>query len=69
MLQGHSRAITQVKYNREGDLIFSAAKDSSPVFGMHQMVRDLVHLMDTQVQFGVMMWIGKLVDLFQVVVI
>lgn len=30
MLQGHDRAITQVKYNREGDLIFSAAKDSSP---------------------------------------
>jgi len=30
MLQGHSRAITQIKYNREGDLIFSAAKDASP---------------------------------------
>jgi len=30
MLQGHSRAITQVKYNREGDLIFSAAKDAQP---------------------------------------
>jgi len=30
MLQGHDRAITQVKYNREGDLIFSAAKDAKP---------------------------------------
>jgi len=30
LLQGHTRAITQVKYNREGDIIFSAAKDSSP---------------------------------------
>lgn len=30
MLQGHTRAITQIKYNREGDLIFSAAKDHSP---------------------------------------
>lgn len=30
LLQGHDRAITQVKYNREGDLIFSAAKDKSP---------------------------------------
>ncbi len=30
MLQGHTRAITQIKYNREGDLIFSAAKDASP---------------------------------------
>uniref|UniRef100_A0A8W7PXI9 Serine-threonine kinase receptor-associated protein n=1 Tax=Anopheles coluzzii TaxID=1518534 RepID=A0A8W7PXI9_ANOCL len=30
MLQGHQRAITQIKYNREGDLIFSSAKDSKP---------------------------------------
>lgn len=30
MLQGHERAITQVKYNREGDLIFSTAKDHKP---------------------------------------
>jgi translation initiation factor 3 subunit I len=30
LLQGHTRAITQVKYNREGDLIFSAAKDNCP---------------------------------------
>lgn len=30
MLQGHERAITQIKYNREGDLLFSAAKDAKP---------------------------------------
>lgn len=30
-LHGHTRALTRVRYNREGDLIFSAAKDSSPV--------------------------------------
>lgn len=30
MLQGHERAITQIKYNREGDLLFSAAKDKKP---------------------------------------
>ncbi|KAG8042580.1 hypothetical protein G9C98_005214 [Cotesia typhae] len=30
MLQGHERAITEVKYNREGDLIFSASKDKKP---------------------------------------
>lgn len=30
MLQGHERAITAVKYNREGDLIFSASKDKKP---------------------------------------
>jgi len=30
MLQGHTRAITQVKYNREGDLIFSSSKDANP---------------------------------------
>lgn len=30
MLQGHTRAITQVKYSREGDLIFSASKDANP---------------------------------------
>nr|CAB3241693.1 eukaryotic translation initiation factor 3 subunit I-like [Phallusia mammillata] len=30
MLQGHERAITQIKYNREGDLLFSVAKDATP---------------------------------------
>lgn len=30
-LHGHSRALTRVRFNREGDLIFSSAKDSSPV--------------------------------------
>jgi len=27
LLQGHSRPLTMVKYNREGDLIFTTAKD------------------------------------------
>lgn len=30
MLHGHERSITQIKYSREGDLIFSCAKDSTP---------------------------------------
>ncbi|CAH1119630.1 unnamed protein product [Phaedon cochleariae] len=30
MLQGHERAITQIKYNREGDLLFSSSKDNKP---------------------------------------
>ncbi|EEC12497.1 serine/threonine kinase receptor-associated protein, putative, partial [Ixodes scapularis] len=30
MLHGHERAITQIKYNREGDLLFSCAKDHTP---------------------------------------
>jgi len=30
MMQGHERAITQIKYNREGDLLFSCAKDHKP---------------------------------------
>lgn len=30
LLQGHTRAITKIKYNREGDLLFSSAKDSRP---------------------------------------
>uniref|UniRef100_A0A0B6Y0C0 Eukaryotic translation initiation factor 3 subunit I n=1 Tax=Arion vulgaris TaxID=1028688 RepID=A0A0B6Y0C0_9EUPU len=30
MLHGHERSITQIKYNREGDLIFSCAKDPQP---------------------------------------
>jgi len=30
MLHGHERSITQIKYSREGDLIFSCAKDSMP---------------------------------------
>ena len=29
-LHGHDRSITQIKYNREGDLLFSCAKDSVP---------------------------------------
>lgn len=28
-LMGHERSLTQVKYNREGDLLFSVAKDNS----------------------------------------
>ncbi|KAI8372249.1 WD40-repeat-containing domain protein [Choanephora cucurbitarum] len=27
LLQGHTRSLTQIKYNREGDLIFSVSKD------------------------------------------
>lgn len=30
MLQGHERSITQIKYNREGDLLFSSSKDPKP---------------------------------------
>eukprot|EP00055_Hartaetosiga_balthica_P002627 m.4637 g.4637 ORF g.4637 m.4637 type:complete len:327 (+) comp2267_c0_seq1:114-1094(+) len=29
-LNGHTRALTSLKFNREGDLIFSTAKDSTP---------------------------------------
>lgn len=27
LLQGHTRSLTQIKYNREGDLLFSCSKD------------------------------------------
>ena len=30
IIQGHSRPLTMVKYNREGDLLFTAAKDHRP---------------------------------------
>jgi FOG: WD40 repeat len=30
MLHGHERSITQIKYNREGDLLFSSGKDHTP---------------------------------------
>ena len=30
MLHGHERSITQIKYSREGDLLFSCAKDANP---------------------------------------
>lgn len=30
MLQGHTRPITTVKYNSDGDLLFSTAKDHTP---------------------------------------
>jgi len=30
MLHGHERSVTQIKYNREGDLLFSCAKDTVP---------------------------------------
>lgn len=30
MLHGHERSITQIKYNQEGDLLFSVAKDNTP---------------------------------------
>jgi translation initiation factor 3 subunit I len=30
LLKGHERPLTKVKYNREGDLLFSCAKDNKP---------------------------------------
>lgn len=30
LLQSHTRALTKIKFNREGDLLFSAAKDETP---------------------------------------
>jgi len=30
LLKGHERSITTVKYNADGDLIFTAAKDANP---------------------------------------
>jgi len=30
LLKGHERALTRVKYNADGDLLFSAAKDPKP---------------------------------------
>ena len=30
IIQGHERPLTMVKYNREGDLLFTAAKDHRP---------------------------------------
>jgi translation initiation factor 3 subunit I len=30
LLHGHERSLTQIKYNKEGDLIFSVAKDHRP---------------------------------------
>lgn len=30
LLKGHSRSLTMVKYNRDGDLLFTCAKDHSP---------------------------------------
>ncbi len=30
MLNGHERALTKIKYNKDGDLLFSVAKDSKP---------------------------------------
>lgn len=29
-MHGHERAVTQIKYNRDGDLLFSSAKDHQP---------------------------------------
>jgi translation initiation factor 3 subunit I len=30
LLKGHERSITTVKFNADGDLIFTAAKDNKP---------------------------------------
>jgi len=40
-VNGHSRSLTQVKYNREGDLLFSVSKDSTPsVWYSHDGTRE-----------------------------
>ena len=30
LLAGHTRPLTKIRYNREGDLLFSVAKDKNP---------------------------------------
>ena len=30
LLQGHTRSLTMVRYNREGDLLFTVSKDNVP---------------------------------------
>lgn len=34
LLKGHTRSITLIKYNRDGDLLFSCSKDSTPCVWM-----------------------------------
>jgi hypothetical protein len=49
LLSGHERALTQVKYNPDGDIIFSVSKDHvvvsfSPLPGLHQaLISDSAH--------------------------
>lgn len=66
MLNGHSRALTQIRYNADGDLLFTAAKDDKPcvwyshngervgTFDGHKGVSSKCQLM-FQVQFGPLM--------------
>jgi hypothetical protein len=35
LLKGHSRPLTMCKYNREGDLLFTCAKDNKPNVSRH----------------------------------
>jgi len=30
LLMGHERALTKIKFNRDGDLLFSVSKDNQP---------------------------------------
>lgn len=39
-MKGHERPLTFLKYNREGDLLFSCAKDHTPMFGSLIMASD-----------------------------
>ena len=34
LLKGHTRALTYVKYNKDGDLLFSCSKDNKPTLWM-----------------------------------
>ena len=36
LLKGHERSITCVVYNRDGDLIFTAAKDGRPTLWLSE---------------------------------
>jgi len=36
LLKGHERSITCVIYNRDGDLIFTAAKDNTPTLWLSE---------------------------------
>ena len=53
MMHGHERSITQIKYNREGDLLFSCAKVS--LFARYQMFHYyLHHFRITILMFGIL---------------
>ena len=75
LLQGHERSLTQIKYNREGDLLFSCSKDKTicvwysdngerlGTYDGHQVRQEFTDISNMQIFICLIYYLGFSLDL------